>query len=263
MNSTLPWMGELDPGFRRAFDKFETKKAHLGPHTGLQPMQGVYMHERSLYVKNNKQRAISASLLDIEYPPGPSAKKPGNFPKKFEDLSEQQYAECDRLTTRATDVIYLRKMSRLRHMLLINATGKFTGIDGQLTNTDPKFGWPFAMDKYGNIFTLNDRTADGQFNHSSFNAGNDVVCAGFIKIVNGELLLVSNNSGHYKPERKHLKNLLGILKTDQVDLNKCKIEFHDYSTGKLCVYESSPSVFEVSRDGIQLARQRGVEKVAG
>ncbi len=255
---TLAWMRHLDPQFGRAFDLFEQKKATQGRHPGLQPMQGVYMHERSLYVKNNKQRAPSASMLDAQYD---NLKKPSKFPQEFGDLKEKEYAEIDRLTGRTQDVIYMRKMSRLRDMLLIDNVGRFTGVDGLITNTNQKYGWPFAMDRYGNVFTLDDVSADGQFNHSSFNAGNDVVCAGFIKILNGGLLLVSNNSGHYKPRRGHLQKLLGILKADLVDLTNCVIEFHDYSTGKLHVFEYTVSAFEVSRDGPQLGNMRGVTQI--
>jgi hypothetical protein len=52
------------------------------------------------------------------------------------------------------------------------------------------------------------------FNHSSFAAGNDVLCAGMIEINQGEVIAVSNESGHYRPTAQMLANALLIMKDE-------------------------------------------------
>ena len=84
--------------------------------------------------------------------------------------------------------------------------------------------WMYAMDAYGNIITkqLDDNEVFNKgfsrFNHSSFNAGADVICAGMIYFQKGKLLWIDNNSGHYKPTKDNLKNAVNILAGDGADL---------------------------------------------
>lgn len=52
---------------------------------------------------------------------------------------------------------------------------------------------------------------EGGFHHSSFMAGGHVRCAGMIKIDNGLVKEISNNSGHYKPPVENLKSLVKHL----------------------------------------------------
>lgn len=86
------------------------------------------------------------------------------------------------------------------------------------------------MDKYGNLMSVAD---DAQFDggtfrsehrHSSLNAGNNVICAGYIKIVNGEVKYIDNKSGHYKPTEKDLaKAVLTLMNEHNLDLKTTQI----------------------------------------
>ncbi len=49
------------------------------------------------------------------------------------------------------------------------------------------------------------------FHHSSFVSGRRVRCAGMIKIDQGRVAAISNNSGHYRPSQHHLLNLVRFL----------------------------------------------------
>lgn len=55
------------------------------------------------------------------------------------------------------------------------------------------------------------RHVEGYFHHSSFLAGERVRCAGMIKVHNGKVTLVSNDSGHYKPPTHRLKSVVAGL----------------------------------------------------
>jgi hypothetical protein len=51
----------------------------------------------------------------------------------------------------------------------------------------------------------------GQFHHSSLVSGKKVKCAGMINVLGGKVKLVDNDSGHYKPETRHLRTFVEFL----------------------------------------------------
>ncbi len=51
----------------------------------------------------------------------------------------------------------------------------------------------------------------GNLHHSSFVSGDAVRCAGMIGTKAGKVTLVDNNSGHYVPETRHLRNFVDFL----------------------------------------------------
>lgn len=53
-------------------------------------------------------------------------------------------------------------------------------------------------------------------NHSTFNAGNEVVCAGMLSITNAQLTMINNESGHYKPDQKNLFDCVQLRRKDMV-----------------------------------------------
>jgi len=251
----LEWISEFDDALYRALHGFNQNKAtyqqnvanyasknYGGPYGKAKEMASVYKHERSLYLKSDKTRAPSASKLDPEfdrYKDQLDSRRFAKKPEDFGDLTEDQYAQLDRLTGGGNDVIYLKKFHRLRCMV-IPQNQLLYDITGSPFTTDQQYGWPYAMDKYGNLFSTDDRAAQGQFNHSSFNAGKDVICAGFIKVNQGRVLLISNNSGHYKPSQLHLYNAGEVLreKLGIAGISNTLVELHDYSTpGMFRVYE--------------------------
>lgn len=55
-----------------------------------------------------------------------------------------------------------------------------------------------------------------KFHHSSFVSGKKVRCAGMIRVTNGKVTRVDNDSGHYKPGARHLRNFVQFLSTQNV-----------------------------------------------
>jgi hypothetical protein len=58
---------------------------------------------------------------------------------------------------------------------------------------------------------------ENKLHHSSFVSGDSVRCAGMIKVVQGKVSYVSNNSGHYKPSNENLRQFCSWLR----DRNVC------------------------------------------
>jgi hypothetical protein len=77
----------------------------------------------------------------------------------------------------------------------------------------------YAADKYGNLFSKPIKGFNGTFfNHSSYCADKEVMCAGTIACKDGKLLYISNLSGHYKQTPAHLASVLLLLADEDVDL---------------------------------------------
>jgi hypothetical protein len=60
----------------------------------------------------------------------------------------------------------------------------------------------FVMDGNGNLYASNYHSP-GQFHHSSFLGGENVMTAGELTVDNGKVIGMNNNSGHYKPWPEH------------------------------------------------------------
>jgi hypothetical protein len=63
----------------------------------------------------------------------------------------------------------------------------------------------------------------GQFHHSSFLSGRKVRCAGMINVSSGKVKLVDNDSGHYKPQTRHLRNFAQFLDRQNVFLANARV----------------------------------------
>lgn len=82
----------------------------------------------------------------------------------------------------------------------------------------------FVMDQDGNLYVSNTHEP-GTFHHSSFLAGQPVAAAGELVVIDGILQLLTDSSGHYRPERghtlqaiNHLRSLGVIIEPSQVRL---------------------------------------------
>ena len=63
----------------------------------------------------------------------------------------------------------------------------------------------------------------GEFHHSSLLAGAPVACAGDMSVIDGELLEISNSSGHYRPPPPMLDQVVQRLAEMGVDVSGVKL----------------------------------------
>ncbi len=70
------------------------------------------------------------------------------------------------------------------------------------------------------------------FFHSSYLGGDTVMCTGSMKIINGEITGIKNDSGHYRPTLDHIVNVLETLQMFGVDLKVIKVSWFDKSKNK-------------------------------
>ena len=111
---------------------------------------------------------------------------------------------------------YLRSEAERRPFQIFIKNGLVYDVDGNLYDTsDAKLGGLGAaqgsalivMDKGGNLFSSKFQEV-GVFHHSSFLAGQPVAFAGEIRVLNGQIVQLSNTSGHYMPSNGSFTQIL-------------------------------------------------------
>lgn len=158
-------------------------------------------------------------------------------------LSEMAVADYERLMEafgprlakdgNPSEVVYLSKSERLKHMVIVREGLLYLGIETKLHTlpvSQPANGWLYALDRYGNLFCGTtkgfDRIVEGgikRINHSSFNADKDVIVAGVIYAKNGKLTYLDNASGHYQASREQLEEFIHLLEAEEVDLTGVEV----------------------------------------
>ncbi len=129
-----------------------------------------------------------------------------------------------------TAVVYLDEKAREKHRVMVR-DGRLLDIAGKPFNPGPRpEKWSgdkglaiYVMDAAGNVYATLEHER-GRFHHSSFLAGGPVGMAGDIRVFDGWIVEVSNQSGHYRPPPAAMKQITERLKEMGVDMSKVKVE---------------------------------------
>ena len=192
-------------------------------------MKDGYQNERAFFEQQHKlTNPLGASFVESEQH---AARNPASLqeagvqlPQHISDLVNKDFsalslAEFGKLNAffgvnpvaggHKQIVSFARKDERLRNLMLIP-------IDGVLFNTKgkkPNGFYIYALDKHGNLIAESSGADYGSqnLNHSTLCAGGEVICAGELQLQNGHLTIISNQSGHYKPNAARLGQAIQIL----------------------------------------------------
>ena len=128
-----------------------------------------------------------------------------------------------------TNVEYLDEKARLPHEVFIGKDGKLYDIMGDLIDTSKaeivggkKVGI-YVMAPNGKIYMSNTQVV-GKFHHSSFLAGGDAAVAGELIVKKGVLVAINRHSGHYKPKKEQLRQIMLELKGRGADLKTVRVD---------------------------------------
>jgi hypothetical protein len=194
-------------------------RSHGGPaqRAQLKALEPGYAHERTHYLVDGKGINPYAGSAIEEQAPGQLG---GMGFVEFVNRGHQLEIGPDR-----SRVEYLDRKQRMEHLLVIDG-GRFTrdGSPVNLAQGNAIWADTYAMDRYGNIFSKEFQMGDAFFNHSSYCAGKEILCAGTIGIVNGVLVYFSNLSGHYKPSAASLREALIVIGGEGVNLQDVMID---------------------------------------
>jgi len=215
------------------------KAAQPQGYGNLKGMSPGYTAERTLYVASGKtQMPISGSYMHAASEDPSAWAIIGN--KTFSQLTPLDYKRLDDYlqgevtmvdpmdpggvakTNLSRTVLFLDKDERIKTLILIRGGLMYQDFDKTLNTGN--FACAYVIDKYGNLYASRDVFQPGlSFNHSTFNAGKDVICAGILYTNQGRLTSIQNNSGHYKPTRDHLHNAVLLLNNQDLDFTGAKI----------------------------------------
>lgn len=212
----------------KKLDNHLNDHAHLLANISQLQAQAAFFLKSILDVKSNKELIIKLAKNREVVDASKNNILVQNFSKSapketLRSLNEKLEGE----EKREFGVIYLNKSIREKCRVILT-DGKFmqivstknTSRDNRSLylmpfNTSPlqslfEWGATIVVDKNGNMFA--GKTVPGRFHHSSFVAGKDVYFAGIIKTnAEGELLEISNESGHYRPTQANMNNFLQHL----------------------------------------------------
>jgi len=198
-----------------------------------------YIHERNVYVSGGKQaHPLAAGPLHGTHSNLGATGLPRGFntpaaqallTREWGHLTQADFellAAIDAAGAGGTNVTvyFADKATRAANLMVVyqGYNNDFEDVQGRAFDTSADAnGFMYAMDEYGTLFaSIASGLATGNqyWNHSSFNAGKDVICAGMIKIHAGVLTYVDNNSGHYKPTRQNLHAMLTIISNEGINL---------------------------------------------
>lgn len=217
--------------------QFLQKKDHTskGPLLVKKGLASGYKFEREQYVAGGKQSDPYAAG-DIH-----GAASSGDIPVAFDQIPDVNaytgYGDQFNLAR----VSYFNRAQRMSMMAYVEG-GRYYE-DGSLLNcsVEPDFGdnkfrcqaHMYAVDQHGNLFHKKITGFSGTFfNHSSFCAGKQIICAGTAVWINGELRFISNHSGHYKPAPPLLRQYLAMAAEEDVDLSNTCVVVTDGSRGE-------------------------------
>jgi len=221
--------------------------------------------------------SVAASYIETRVnKPNPTEKGGKVFqqlsPIGFQNLTLDDARKLERyyLKEPGWQVAYLNKIARLQYLavvtngllcdinqvpLLMNQTYSARTPQGGYDATKKVYApTAYAMDKYGNLFlaikqndveTISYNPETGYsivtpkyFNHSTYLAGREVVCAGNLHVgydvrsqapKPGVLSCIDNCSGHYKPTADNLRTCLTVLRNEGVDVDRVRVR--DFSSG--------------------------------
>ncbi|TWT58100.1 hypothetical protein KOR42_14710 [Thalassoglobus neptunius] len=241
---------------RLQYETFEERKGGGSYDGSLQGMVGHYQHERTTYLASGKQQAVSGSTAAMIMKSGRQMQSPtinGHLDslggRTIDQLTTRQFENLVRTCApncgEPLEVYFMKKQERLTKLIIIEDGILYCSPTKKYDTGGHQFA--YAIDNYGNLFSVDhtrfDATLDPtaqRFNHSSFNAGKDVICAGVMIVDNGRLKYIDNNSGHYKPDKIQVINALRFLRECGVDLfASVKVGVKEMESGHLVMKEYS------------------------
>lgn len=115
-----------------------------------------------------------------------------------------------------------------RHIFAMDGQGKFHTADAIKENKDRS-----------QAALASGASQQERFHHSSFLAGQDVAGAGEMQVRDGQVELVSDTSGHYRPGSKQMMQTVQQLEKNKVQTEKLGVEFVGKSQGQKALQASA------------------------
>lgn len=240
-----------DPAWRAAWDAFESNKSNKqgGAAAELRELQGAFAREAA---KPKGEARMGATMVGkgLNFDGHRSldefrlrVERIADTKTDLEELTDAEYQQIEALLFEwkgkqmldglgdpmfvVKELVYMNKDERIESMLVPRDHALFTATGGRFSTVqEPRKRMIYAVDEYGNFYA--GRGEGGVMNHSSFNRGKGVLCAGEIQARNGVPMFLSNGSGHYKPGTTQLRQAVSRLRDYGIPIDRMLV--YDFET---------------------------------
>lgn len=147
---------------------------------------------------------------------------------------ELLYVDPDALSEEQSSGIkfcHLTEEARSHHEVIISQGGQFIHkLTGEPVDTGTMIAHgkrayaAYVLTRDGRLFLFNHLDGRDQIGHTSMSGGEPVMGSGEMIIDEGELKLINNHSGHYKPSLFSIKRVLAYFQGKSVDLVDVTVE---------------------------------------
>ncbi len=178
--------------------------------------------------ESTQPRPVPPSKLAPEEIPALRVKDEPGLPAKYELGSifhGEKYGRSRRFP--GDSVKYFNDTTREARRVVIRE-GRLYKSDGTLLDTrqarthDGESSAIYVVDGRGNIYASLEQKS-GKIHHSSLLAGQPVAAAGEMKVIDGQLISVNNQSGHYRPPSETMDRLQDYLQREGVDTSNVRV----------------------------------------
>jgi hypothetical protein len=133
-------------------------------------------------------------------------------------------------------VEFMKRDERIKHLVIVKNGLLYQEGKVYSCKVDRNDLWAatYAIDRHGNLFSKKAAEASRdnlRFNHSSYCAGKEIICAGTLACIEGNLLAISNLSGHYRPDANALRSAVIMLGEEEIDMDEVAVEGFGCVTG--------------------------------
>ncbi|MFQ6395642.1 hypothetical protein ACLMAJ_19530 [Nocardia sp. KC 131] len=145
--------------------------------------------------------------------------------KSFRTVSMQPKYVGEHLSGNAVfpgrKVKYVTDVEQRKKFQLQIIDGKLCDAKGNLFDTGGREAI-FVMDKWGRIFASK-MSMSGKFHHSSLMAGGPVAGAGAMRVIQGKLQRLTDESGHYRPPRYFTRQVIEYLRDQGIEMDRVSV----------------------------------------
>ena len=155
-----------------------------------------------------------------------------DYRQKAEEMLKSTKGDIIKLkdSEESAHVWYFDDEDRYHHVLRFRGGVISQRGEDEVVVAPPSGKYLYAADPDGNIYAADEsKTPKLNLRHSSFMAGRDVMCAGFIRVRDGRIIVIDNESGHYCPSTQRLVTFVRTLRI-KYHLNLRNIRVHDVVT---------------------------------
>lgn len=138
------------------------------------------------------------------------------------------FNSIDKIQSKDNLMYLTRKEANYFKTIIDEGNIRYKNVKQNFQQNEREFVFSLSGDIYVFDIEIQNILSGGDINkrmkHSSFLSGDELLCAGMVKIVDNKIVEISNESGHYRPSHKDIAIFVNHLDSLGVDLSQIKLK---------------------------------------